>query len=142
MARSIIKKNIKYYIFLPLLFFISTVNCDIKISLPQDNNRIETNAEIDFQTNKIIITKPENGDVIVNNQVYIEWNNIQDAYYEVQINDKKDFNDIMINQKNILSNNYLIKNSLETGDYFIRIKAYDKNGEKTDWSDIIQFSLN
>ncbi len=85
------------------------------------------------------IISPENNSIENNTDILIKWNNLDVVeYYELQIAKSKDFTVELVNYENIMADSIdlQIDSSIT---YFCRVKSY-KNGNNSEWSDIIKFS--
>lgn len=75
--------------------------------------------------------------------IWLEWKNMESATaYDVEISDHPDFSQILIAQKNLVANRYLIKDKLPLGTIYWRVRAHGKTEiENSTWTEKREFTL-
>lgn len=89
------------------------------------------------------LNTPENEATLTENMVEFTWGQVEGAErYRLQVDDNVSFGSKEVNRDGIENNSYQVTDpGLENGVYYWRVRAFDKAGNGSDWSEVRTFTL-
>ena len=117
------------------LLIITFLSCELSLNVPERNNPNDSEADNFFGKKKVKMISPFWNEKLTDFTPVFFWKKLGKAiYYELQVDNNKEFSSPEINIKKINDTQYAHHEPIAYGYNYIRIRAINKGSVKSQWS--------
>ena len=88
-----------------------------------------------------VLISPDNGSTSKDNTPTFDWSDVNEAVYELEVDNSSNFSSPEIDQPGLISSNYTPSSSLPNDTYYWRVRSKDNRDNWGGWSNIWHFTI-